>query len=287
MPAAGDKGRILSEHSRPGGQVATATLGVARLGLRAALIAAVGADEVADEALAPLEREGVDLGQVQRVSGCSTRRALVLVEAASGERSVLESRDAQLRIDPDGDFGPCVQSARVLLVDVTSPEAARKAARLAREAGGAVLLDADATWDQPEALLRWIDFPVVPRVLAEEFGKGSVERGLEWIASFGARLAVATLGDEGSLACGSATEGALVRSPAFHCALRDSTGAGDAFRAGFAFGLCRGWSVGRVLAAANATASLNCEGRGAQEGLPGLETLEQRLEQWQESGEGT
>ena len=63
-------------------------------------------------------------------------------------------------------------------------------------------------------------------------------------------------------------------SAAFEIAARDTTGAGDAFRAGFLDALLAGLGLEASLRRANAVAAMNCQARGAQGGLPTAEELE-------------
>ncbi|MFN2533242.1 MAG: carbohydrate kinase family protein, partial [Pyrinomonadaceae bacterium] len=49
---------------------------------------------------------------------------------------------------------------------------------------------------------------------------------------------------------------------------RDTTGAGDAFHAGFIYGLLCGYELERTAIIANALASLSCRGLGARTALP-------------------
>jgi sugar/nucleoside kinase (ribokinase family) len=49
---------------------------------------------------------------------------------------------------------------------------------------------------------------------------------------------------------------------------RDTTGAGDAFHAGFLYGLLKGDEIETSLRFANATASLKCRSLGARTSLP-------------------
>jgi sulfofructose kinase len=95
------------------------------------------------------------------------------------------------------------------------------------------------------------------------------------LASFGARLSVVTLGEWGALAAGA--DGQL-DSPAYRVKARDTTGAGDAFHAGFIWGLIQRLDVEAVLRAAHAVAAINCEALGAQGGLPRRSELERFLE---------
>jgi sugar/nucleoside kinase (ribokinase family) len=76
-----------------------------------------------------------------------------------------------------------------------------------------------------------------------------------------------TLGERGSLARASGRE---IRTPGFRVDCIDSTGAGDAFRGGFAAG-CLDAPEGELeeaLRYANAVAALNCRALGARGGMP-------------------
>jgi sugar/nucleoside kinase (ribokinase family) len=85
-----------------------------------------------------------------------------------------------------------------------------------------------------------------------------------------------TQGARGALAY---VENQFIASPAFRPpVIRDTTGAGDAFRAGFIYGLCQGLSIEETMRAANAVAALQCRELGARDGLPTEAELKQFLE---------
>jgi sulfofructose kinase len=273
-PPQGDAGDPSDALELPGGQVATAMLACARLGLRAAYVGVVGDDAAAETVLAPLKRAGVGLSGVRVIPGVRTRRALIYVERRSGERHVHPRRDPGLRLPPEAIDPALVQSARALHLDADHPEAAARAAALARGAGAAVLLDLDGPFPGVDALLAGADFPIVSRRFAEWISGGSsAVDGLRELLRRGARLAVATLGPEGALAL-SAGDREPILCPGFRVEARDTTGAGDVFHAAFAFGLLQGWGAARVLRTANAAAALSCRSIGAQGGLPERPELE-------------
>ena len=274
IPAFGAKREAGSAHAFPGGQVATAVLAAQRQGLRCAYVGNVGTDSAAERVLAPLRDAGVELDGVERVSGSPTQTGLILVEVATGERSVVWHRDPQLAISDDQVARAPIESARTLLLDAGDPECALRAAERARAAGTAVLLDADRAEGCPAALLAAVDFPLVSRDFAEKWGDGSVRAGLRELVRLGARLAVATLGPLGALGY---TGERWWPSPAFEVSARDTTGAGDAFHAGFARALLEGADEDGALRLANATAARNCEALGAQGGLVDREALERWL----------
>ena len=284
-PPMGGKAALLGSHELPGGQIATAMLACARLGLRAAYVGTVGDDAAADTVLAPLARAGIDLRGVKRVEGAPTRSATVLVDVRSGERTILGYRDPRLTLAPaDLDPGP-IQAAGCLHLDAVDPEASGFAADVARRAGVPVVLDADGTGPGLEKLLGKVDFPIVSRGLAEAMGgRGGLRAGLAELCALGARLAVVTLGEYGAIA---RLGDRVIESPAFLVDARDTTGAGDVFHAAFVWGLLAGLACEPILRTANAAAAMSCRALGAQGGLPTRGELEaflreQRPAAWRE-----
>jgi sugar/nucleoside kinase (ribokinase family) len=266
IPRLGGKQAMLAYELLPGGQIATAALAAARLGLRAAYVGSVGTDSAADAALAPLAAAGVDIAGVRRVAGAYTRLAVILVDRASGDRTVLGYRDPRLRLRAEDVPVARAARARCLLVDAEDPAASRAAADAARRAGVPVIADVDAPGEGVDELLASVDFPLVSRSFAEKLGSdGTVRSGLDQLLRRGARMAVATLGERGCLARDGERE--LV-CPAFEIAPRDTTGAGDVFHAGFAAGWLDGLRGDALLRHACAAAALSCRGLGAQGGLP-------------------
>jgi sugar/nucleoside kinase (ribokinase family) len=232
----------------------------------------VGEDEAAAHVLGPLQRAGIDLAGVRRIHGARTRTATILVRRGDGERTVLAHRDSRLRLAPTHLEAREIERARLLHLDASDPDAAVWAARTARRAGIPVVLDADRVWPHAERLLEVTDFPVVSRGFAEEWGgTGDPADGLIELTGLGARLAVATCGPDGAIARGGDE---TLTSPAFEIEAADTTGAGDAFHAGFIWALLQGFDAVRVLRVANAVAGLSCTALGAQEGLPRREELE-------------
>jgi sugar/nucleoside kinase (ribokinase family) len=272
LPGMGEKRALLQCRDSPGGQMATAALACARLGLRCAYAGSVGDDAAAGAVLAPLRDAGVDLSSVRTVPGAPTQMAVILVDQASGERTVLWHRSTSLRITPGDLEGAPIESARALLLDANDPEAAAWAAGIARSAGIPVILDADRYRPELAPLLSRVDFPLVSREFAESSsGSGSIREALRMLSGYGARLAVVTLGSRGAIAAFGED---VIEIPGFAVAAKDTTGAGDAFHGAFTWGLLAGWSAAEVLRAANAAAAMNCRFPGAQGGLPDRAELE-------------
>lgn len=82
------------------------------------------------------------------------------------------------------------------------------------------------------------------------------------------RMAVVTHGADG---CTVITGAEIVTSPAAPVHVIDTTGAGDAFAAGFIFGYLRGWPPQRCARFANAVGGLATRALGSQASLPSLD----------------
>ena len=269
LPPPGGKAAVEDWRELPGGQVATATLAAARLGLRAEYAGVVGSDAAAERVLAPLRAAGVELSRVCAVPGARTRAAVIAVERGTGERAVFGHRDPRLAAGCAALAALALDQTRLLLLDGSDFAVALPLARKARARGVPVVLDLDAAAPEAEELLAFVDFPVVSQSFVERF-YGSPAEALVRLASLGAKLPVVTLGAQGALAW---WEGEPLASPAFGVEVVDTTGAGDVFHGAFAWGLLEGLGVVELLRAANGAAACACTGLGAQAALPDAREL--------------
>ncbi len=269
FPASNSKQRLQRFARMPGGQTATALVTCARLGWSARYIGSFGDDELGKLSRDSLIGEGVDVSAARTVAGATNQFAVVLVDARTGQRTVLWDRHPDLTMTAEDVPRDAVTSGRFLMVDCQETAAATQAARLAREAGVPTVIDVEKVRPGITDLLQYIDAIIA----AEDFptaltGYEDPGRAIEAMArEFGAHLACVTLGHEGSLAwCG----GRLIRTPAFQVDCVDSTGAGDVFRGAFVAACLRTpeGDIEDVLAYANAAAALNCRALGARAGIP-------------------
>lgn len=278
FPRSNTKQRLEGFARLPGGQVASAMVCCARLGWRARYVGRFGCDDLGRVGLDSLASEGVDVSAVQSVDA-PTRFALVLVDRRTGDRTVLWDRDPALALRP-GDVEPGVwRSGRVLQVDCEDIAAATSAAQEARAHGVLTLIDVEAVLPGVPALLRHIDVIIASEGFPERLtghqdtgtALGAMAREYEPV------VACVTLGRQGSLAL---CQGREVRTPAFDVPVVDSTGAGDAFRAGFICGYLQAGTdadVADVLTYATAVAALKCRKLGARDGLPDRAEVERFL----------
>jgi len=277
-PASNTKQRLQRFAQLPGGQIATALTVCAKLGWRASYIGSFGDDLLGQVSRDSLTREGVDIHASRTVSGATNQFAVVLVDARSGHRTVLWDRHPGLTIAAETVSKDAVTAGRMLIVDCHETAAATQAARFAREAGIPTVIDVERVRPGIGELLQNIDAIIAAQDFPTELtGYEETGRALEAIArEYGAPIVSVTLGEKGSLArCG----GREIRTPAFPVDCVDSTGAGDAFRGGFAAGCLRApqGDVEDILKYANAVAALNCRALGARGGLPTADEVESLL----------
>jgi sugar/nucleoside kinase (ribokinase family) len=277
-PLSGSKQRVQRVARLPGGPIATAMVTCARLGWSARYIGNFGGDELGELSRRSLTAEGVDLSATRTVDAATNQFAIILVDARSGERTVLWDRHPALTMARAEVPKEAIISGRILIVDCHEPAAATQAARYGRESGVRTIGDVHQVRPGILDLLREIDAIIAaPAFPAALTGYDAPGRALEAVArESAAPIVCLTLGAEGTLTrCG----GREIRTPAFPIDCVDSTGAGDAFRGGFAAACLRApdGDIEEVLSYANAVAALNCRALGAQEALPEPDEVERLL----------
>ena len=277
-PALNSKQRLQRVARLPGGQIATAMATCARLGWRARYVGRFGSDDLGAISRDNLEREGVDISASQTMPGISNQFAVVLVDARTGERTVLWDRHPTLNMEPADVPRDAVTSGRLLIVDCHQTAASAQAARYARAVGIPTIVDVEKVRPGIGDLLQNIDAIIAaeefPTALTghEHLGEALRIIGREW----GASLVCVTLGAKGSLAWCNGRE---IVTPAFPIDCVDSTGAGDCFRGAFAAACLRmpHGDIEEVLSYANAVAALNCRGLGSRGGLPTPDEVDQLM----------
>jgi ribokinase len=228
-------------------------------------VGAVGADELGAEAVAQLEREGVDCSGVARLQDPPTGVALIVVDDA-GENQIAVASGANARL-----ARPAVpRGARIVLLGLEVPDEAVLAA--ARAAGDArIVLNPAPARPIPDELL---DLgPILTpnegeaRTLTGEPDAQAAARALEHRT--GAPVVV-TLGARGALVGGEVIAPPPVRPV-------DTTGAGDTFSGALAAELARGADLAAATRFATAAAALSTQGAGARGGMPGRAAVEALL----------
>jgi sugar/nucleoside kinase (ribokinase family) len=278
-PTANSKQPLRGFFHLPGGEAASAAVGLARLGWRVGYVGKFGDDDFGRAGRERLEAEGVDISRVSIVPNVSSRLAIILADRDAGNRTVLWQRDPALSLEPADLPDDVLASTRVVLVGSDDVPAMTEAARRARRAGARTIGDIERVHDGTRDLLAALDVIVMAASFPAAFtGQMNRRKAMRQIAeTSGASIVCVTLGEKGCVALVGHEE---IQMPAFTVDVVDTTGAGDLFRAGF---IARwlmepaGPPVAELLRYANAVGGLNCRGVGAWTAAPRRSEVEALL----------
>jgi 5-dehydro-2-deoxygluconokinase len=259
-----------------GGCPTNISVGARRLGLRAALLTAVGVDPVGDFIMHALAREQVETRYIPRKPG--RRSSAVVLGIEPPDRfPLVYYRDncADIELTIDDVLAAPIAGARCLLISGTglSKEPSRSAtlfaAEQARRAGAEVALDLDFRpdqWHDPRAFgvtlraaLRLVDIVigtedeinaamlVDPRQItltqsqvSDARVSGDIDAAIGGLLALGPRALLQKRGAMGARVH-LATDAKPIDAPGFPVQVYNILGAGDAFAAGFLYGHLNGW----------------------------------------------
>ncbi len=280
--------------SSPGGSAANTIYGLARLGIKTGFIGAVGSDADGKAILEDFNTAGVDTGQIKRKRGVRTgsvigftdelgRRALYVLPGANNRltRNDLDlSYTNQAGVFHLSSYADDRQfKLSVKIVEALAPEVK------VSFAPGALYVSRGL-----KALL-----PVLKRTAVlflnhdemEQLAGKDIRIGAENCLKTGCRIVAVTLGKGIKLKAGKkpitaisyirdARKEYLIAPPPGGVSIADTTGAGDAFAAGFLYGWRNDKDLETCGRIGNTVARCSIKEIGARRGLPTLNELAQR-----------
>jgi ribokinase len=264
-----------------GGPVATALVGLSRLGATCSFCGIIGDDESGEKIAESLKSEEVDTAFLLRRPRSSSQTAFIAVAKESGKRTIFWRRPSGEPLRPEEIPFHCFDNADFLLLDGLMLNASVYAAKVAREKEIPVMLDAGRVREGMKELAALCDYVVA----SEEFGRELIkeehgdtlfrpEEALISLKQLGSRVCTITLGEKGSM---TLLGNEMFHTPAFPVDVVDTTGAGDIFHSGYIYGLLQGWNMKDVVRFAAAFASLKCRKLGGRAGIPTLEEVQALL----------
>lgn len=285
-----------------GGCAGNVVIGCARLGLRSAIVSAVGADRAGDYVEAALRRETVATTGLRRVAG----RRTVLAFASVGpdgrpEIDFVRERSVDTLYDAAAVDKVMIGSCRALVISGAhvamgmGDEALRGAIEAARDARALVVLDIDHRADigppTPSATLAtrlrpWLAAADIVFGTEAEWGvagnAATVVDALRACRLVGTGLFVVKRGEQGAVVIDGAVPDRLeegVVGPGFAVTTVNPLGAGDAFLAGFLERFLRGASPEDALEAGNACGAIVASRLLCSTSCPTLTELEAFLQE--------
>ncbi len=267
-----DKVEILQSAIQGGGPSVNAIATAARLGAATAFIGCVGSDPRGRDIVAGLAAEGVDVRGMKMREGTESAAGFCWIEKPSGKRSIAWTRGTAVPLSADEIPTDLIRNSALLHLDGHQTEAAVAAARLARQHGVTVSLDAGTLVPGIEHLLELSDIIIASEKFARRYTEQSdVEAAARKLFTPNCKFSAVTMGHEGSVGFDGHR---FFKCPAFKVGVVDTTAAGDVFHGAFAYACVRGGAWPQCLRFASAAAALKCTRFGGRAGIPDLQTTE-------------
>jgi ribokinase len=271
LPAADSEARIRDQRAGGGGSAANVAAALPGLSVSAGLVGATGDDEHGHLVRRELAAAGVDAEHLLAVEDAATTVKYVLVDA-DGEVSVLGNVGANEAVGPDDVDPAYVRGADHLHLTSQRPETAARLATVASAADVTVSFDPGRRLPDREfaEILELADIVFVNDREAEALPAAAAGPGN------GERVVVVKRGDRGAEV---RTSDGDYAHPGFDVEPVDTTGAGDAFAAGFIATQLDGGGYERALEFANACGALAAREESARS-APEREAVETFVEDW-------
>ena len=270
---------------RAGGSAANLSVAVSRLGLMSGFVGRIGNDSIGRFLTGEFKEEKVNISQLQVDEKIGTGFTFILV-TGEGERTMFGFRGANVYLSPDEIDVNYIQNADALHISgyslLRDPQrkAALKALEEAKKAGILVSFDAGVlpaikATDLMRSTLRSVDLLFLNELEAASLtGIKNPEKAAKRALKLGPNVVAMKLGKGGCLILSKEEE---IHSPAFNVKVVDTTGAGDAFDAGFLAGIIEGWDLKRAARFANGVGALSTMKVGARSALPNRREVERFL----------
>lgn len=269
LPTPGETvtGGVFDRH--PGGKGANQALTARRQGADVVLLAGVGQDPFADEALALLRRDLVDLSHVVTLEDEPTGVALIVVSDV-GENQIAVAPGANASLGAS-----TIETAGfdAVVCQLEVPDAVVLAAM--RKATGLVCLNAAPARPVPDEVLSRCDVIIVNEIEHDALH--------EQLGDFGGLLVV-TRGADGARVFRNGQLVATSASPVVD--VLDTVGAGDAFCATFVVELAKGAGLDVALLRACVAGAVTATRAGAQPSLPTTSDVDDFLARTAFGGDG-
>ena len=291
-----------------GGSPLNIAVGCRRLGLRVALLSAVGEDQVGNFLLQFLEKEGVETGFIPRIAGSRTSAVILGIEPPD-RFPLVYYRDncADIQLSIDHVLAANVSQARMLEISGTalSKDPSRSASFFAVEealkAGIPTVLDLDFRADQwydprafgvmtrallprikiaigteEEVLASTLSDPAQIQIRHQQMSapeiKGNIDEAIQQILELGVEVLIVKRGRDG--ASYYLKDGSHRDVPGFPVEVLNILGAGDAFAAGFIYGYLQDKDLYRACRIGNACGAIVVTRAGCANFMPYEEELD-------------
>jgi ribokinase len=267
-----------------GGSAANVAVGASRLGVKSGFIGSIGFDTFGRVLLEELEHEGVDVAHVKVDTSTSSGLTVIAINN-KGQVIMFGYTGASDKLFPSDLNKEYISSSEHVHITGLSFDTALAAAEIAKKANVTVSFDPGRLMSKMGLkrllpLLHYVDQILLNQEEAREFtGVIELEKAAKAIIKSGPKMVIIKRGPDGVFAMNHSKSFSV---PAYSVKVVDTTGAGDAFSAGFITAQLEGKNFEDSVEFANATANLKITRVGAR-ALPSRKAVERFLKEHKES----
>jgi ribokinase len=258
-----------------GGKGSNQAIAAARAGGKVAFISRIGDDTFGKLAQSHWTIDGVLQDGVTVDREAMTGAAFIFVSTETGNNSIIVTPGAAVDLGPDdiAASDALIAGAKLFMTQLEQPvEAALAGLKAARRHGLATVFNTAPAMAVPEEIWAYCDW-VTPNETEAAMLTGiavdniaGARAAARALRAKGAGNALLTLGEKGALMV--TDDGEWLFPPLPNVIVVDTTGAGDAFNAGFAVGLAEGRTPHEAVRFATALAGLSVGRHGTAASMP-------------------
>lgn len=265
--------------SLPGGSVANTIVGLAKLGIATSFVGVVTQDKYGDLLLSDFAKNKVDTKKIIRISSNFLSSGLVeayvdregrrLLFVKPGINDTLSSKDIDINFLKKAllvHFASFVNDKQFVL----QSQVMRKISNFTKVSFSPGSLFVNRGLNKLKPMIKNSNILFVNKREIFKLVKKNLKQSASELLKLGPEIVVVTLGPEG---CYVVTKDQKFQQKTRILKARDTTGAGDAFAAGFIFAVIQNYSLKKCAQIGNAVAGFSIQRFGGRAGLPNRKEL--------------
>ena len=263
----------------PGGKGCNQAVAIARLGGKVNFISKIGKDDYGQLALDTLKKNNIDIKNVIQDENLQTGVAGILVDKNSGKNAinVIVGAPSSLKISDLDNQIKEIKNSKIFLTQLEVPKNVTLHCLKTAKANGCItILNPAPASEITKEFFRNIDY-FTPNETEAEFYTGikitnekEAKQAVDKLIHLGIKKIIITLGEKG-LFYSDGNEEIYLKANSVKAI--DTTGAGDAFNGGLAFGLSIKKPIKECLEFANKVAGISTTKLGAGDAMPFIKDI--------------
>ena len=263
----------------PGGKGCNQAIAISRLGGNVSFISKIGKDNYGELALNTLKKNEISVKSILQDGNQQTGVAGILVDENTGKNAinVIVGAPNSITIDEINKQINLIKKSKIFLTQLELPKnVTLHCLKIAKESGCITILNPAPASEISKEFYDNIDF-FTPNETEAEFYTGikitnekETKQAAEKLIKLGVKKVIITLGEKGLFYTDGKEE---IYLKASSVKAIDTTGAGDAFNGGLAYGLSKEKNIKECLQLANKVAGLSTTKLGAGDSMPFLKDI--------------